>query len=115
MSLLANHNPVHDAFGTIFPPAELQPFIVKGGGTGAGAINLFLDNLVILIYIIAAVVFVFMILWGAFEWVLSGGDKEKLQNAQRRLTHAFIGIILFAIAFALLALIGTFTGFKFFK
>lgn len=112
MQLLAHHNPVHNAFGEITAPPELTPLTTKGA---TGGINLFLDNLVVLIFMVAAIIFVFMILWGAFEWLSSGGNKEKLESAQKRLTHAVIGIILFSVAFAILSLIGTFTGFKFFK
>lgn len=104
---------IKKVFGEIKPPQELLPFI-REGGQGAGGISLFFSNLVVLIYIVASIVFVFMLLWGAFEWLTSGGDKEKVDAARRRLTNAFIGIILFAIAFAVLRVIGIFTGFTFF-
>lgn len=110
MKLLAV-NP-SDVFGQITPPAQLQPFINKGGA-GAGGINLFLNNLITLIYMVAAVVFVFMLLISAFQWLSSGGDKEKVAGAQRRITNAIIGIVLFAIAFAILRVVGVFTGFSF--
>ena len=107
---LADHNIPH-TFGTINPPDEIKPFVNRPGGEG---ISLFFNNLISLIYIIAAVVFVFMLLWGAFEWLTSGGDKEKVASAQRRITNAIIGIVLFGVAFAIIRVIGTFTGFKFF-
>lgn len=105
---------MRDTFGEIRPPAELLPFI-QSGGAGAGGISLFFNNLISLIYIVASVVFIFMILWGALEWLTSGGDKEKVSNAQRKITNAFIGIVLFAIAFAILQVLGIFTGFSFFR
>lgn len=100
-------------FGTIRAPQELIPFITQGG-SGAGGISLFLNNLIILIYSIAAIVFLFMFIWGAFEWLTSGGEKEKVANAQKRITHALIGIVLFAVAFAVISAVGIFTGFEFF-
>lgn len=112
MKLLASLD-IPGTFGTISPPPQLQPFIQKGGN-GAGGISLFLNNLITLIYIVATIVFVFMILWSAFEWLTSGGSKEKVAGAQTRLTNAFIGILLFAAAFAILKLVGQFTGFTFF-
>ena len=104
---------VKDVFGTISPPPQLSPFIAKGG-QGAGGISLFINNLIILIYVIAAIVFVSMILWGAVEWIMSGGNKENYTNARNRIVHAIIGIIFMAIAFAVIKVIGTFTGFEFF-
>lgn len=100
-------------FGTIRPPDEILPLIRKGG-EGAGGISLVLSNLVNLIYMVAGVVFVFMIIWGAFQWLTSGGDKEAVAAARGRIINALVGIILFAIAFAVLSIVGTFTGFTFF-
>jgi hypothetical protein len=105
---------VNKIFGTIKAPDALKPFLGRGGNAASG-ISFFLNNLVVLIYTVAAVVFIFMILWGAFEMVTSGGEKEKVGEARKRITYAFIGIVLFAIAFAIISLVGTFTGFNFFQ
>lgn len=104
---------VIDAFGKIKPPDALLPFVQKDP-TGAGGISLFLSNLVALIFSLAAVVLIFMILWGAFDWMTSEGDKEKLERARNKIINAIIGILLFAAAFAIIRIIGQFTGFKFF-
>lgn len=103
---------IRGVLGQIKPPDALLPFINRGGN-GGGGISLFLNNLVILIYVAAAVVFVFMLLWGAWDFITSGGEKEKVQEARNRIMYAIIGLILFAVAVAALDLIGTFTGFTF--
>ncbi len=99
-----------DIFGEITPPKELEPLIGKGG-QGAGGISLFLNNLITLIYEIAAILVVFMLLWGGLEWILSGGDKEKVGEARKRIVNALIGLGLLAVAFAILKVFGIFTGF----
>ena len=96
-------------FGRILPPTAIQNF-----DFGAAGISKFLSNLVALIYSLAAVVLIFMLLWGAFDWLTSGGEKEKVEAARNRITYALIGMILFAVAFAIIQLLGTFTGFTFF-
>lgn len=101
-------------FGTISPPPSLQKFIGTDT-TGAAGISQFLSNLIALFYAVAAIVLIFMILWGAFDWITSEGDKEKLQSAQRKIINAIIGIVLFGIAFAVIQVLGQFTGFKFFE
>lgn len=108
-----NKDSIECKFGTISPPPVLKDFL-KTDPTGAGAISDFLSRLVVLIFSIAAIVLIFMIIWGAFEWLTSGGDKEKLAAAQKRIINAFIGIILFAVAFAIIAVLGQFTRFRFF-
>ena len=70
--------------------------------------------LITLIYIVATIVLLFMLLWGAFDWLTSEGDKEKVENARRKIINAIVGIMLFAIAFAIIQVIGQFTCFKFF-
>lgn len=104
---------VKDTFGRVEPPVPLLGFLQKDP-TGASAISQFLSNFVTLLFSIAAIALIFMILWGALDWLTSGGDKEKLANAQKRIINAFIGIILFATAFAIIRVVGTFTGFTFF-
>lgn len=103
-----------DVFGKIQPPDALKGFLQKDP-TGTGALSQFLSNLVALIFSIAAIVLIFMILWGAFDWMISEGDKEKLAAAQRKIINAIVGIVLFAIAFAIIGVLGRFTGFTFFK
>ena len=107
-------NKVECAFGTISPPPALQDFLKKDP-TGAGAISQFLSNFVVLIFSVAGIVLILMILWGAFDWMISEGEKEKVASARNKIIHAILGILLFAVAFAIIRLLGQFTGFSFFK
>lgn len=99
--------------GNITPPPELSPYIAKGY-SGAGGLSLLINNAVTLLYEIAAIAFFFMVLWAAFDWLTSGGDKEKIAGAQKRITYAIIGLALFALIYAILNLLGNFLGFTFF-
>lgn len=101
-------------FKSIKPPTPILSFIGKDP-TGGAAISKFLTNLIQLIYIFAAIVLLFVLLWGAFDWVVSEGDKEKVAAAQRKIINAIIGIVLFAVAFAILRVLSQFTGFEFFQ
>lgn len=100
-------------FGKISPPPELKPFL-KNDTTGASGISAFLSNLIALFYSMAAIAVVFMLVWGAFEWLTSGGNKEQLEKARNRIISAMVAILLFAAIFAILNVLGVFTGFEFF-
>lgn len=100
---------IEKIFGKIQPPVPIQNL-----GFGSVGISKFLSNLIVLIYSIAALVLIFMLIWGAFDWMTSEGDKEKLSKAQQKIISALIGMILFAIAFAVIRILGQFTGFTFF-
>lgn len=73
-------------------------------------ISAIVTNAIAIIFTIAAVAFVFMIIWGAFEWIISAGDKEKVAKARNRLTNAIIGIVLLALAFVIINTIGQIIG-----
>lgn len=106
----ATQSDIGKVFGQILPPQAIQYL-----GFGATGISTFLSNLVVLFYSVAIIVLILMILWGAFDWITSEGDKEKLESARRKLINAVVGIMLFAVAFAIIQILGTFTGFKFFE
>lgn len=109
---LCEKTTVNSVFGEINPPEAIKK-LAGGDVTGAAGISQFFTNLVGLFYTVAAIALIFMLLWGAFEWMTSGGDKEKLAGAQRRIINAIIGLVLFAIAFPILQLLGVFTGLDF--
>lgn len=104
---------VDETFGKISPPPAIQTFVDKNP-TGAAGISSLLSNLIALFYLAAVIVLIFMLLWGAFDWMTSEGNKEKLDSARNKIINAIIGILLFAVAFAIFQVLGTFTGFKFF-
>ncbi len=53
---------------------------------------------------IAIASFIYL-LWGAFQWVTSGGDKEAVSKAQKRITNALVGLVITFSIFAILYLI----------
>jgi hypothetical protein len=46
--------------------------------------------------------FFFYLLLGAAQWVFSGGDKEAVSKAQKRITNALVGL---AIAFSIYVIV----------
>ncbi|MFH0937084.1 MAG: pilin [Candidatus Daviesbacteria bacterium] len=98
-----------EIFGRIIPP----PAIGNLGPGSAGVSNV-LSKIIQLIYSAASIIFVFMVIISAVQWILSGGDKEAVSNARKRLTWAIIGIIVLALAFVFIKAIGQITGFEFF-
>ena len=101
-----------DLFGTVTPPAPAAPFTQ---GSGQQGIQVFLTNIIGIIYSVAGVIFVFMIIFSAFQWMTSGGDKEAIGKARSRLTHSIIGIVLLALTFVILNVLGQILHFNFFQ
>lgn len=69
-----------------------------------------LPNLIGLLLVFGLVVFLFMLLWGSLSWILSGGDKAKIENARGRLTSALVGVVLMLATFAIIKLVESFFG-----
>lgn len=64
-----------------------------------------LSGFVTLAFIIGAVMFVFMFIFGAIQWISSGGDKQALEQAQGRIRNALIGLVILFSLFAVINLI----------
>lgn len=62
------------------------------------------------ILIVAGLIFFFMLIIGGLQWILSGGDKAKTENARNRITSALIGLVIVFSAWAIAALITTVFG-----
>jgi len=77
---------------------------------GTSAFTNFLSTTVGLLTVVAIIWFLFNIFMGAIAWISSEGDKAKLQSAQKRITHAIVGLIVVISAIFLIKVIGTIFG-----
>lgn len=85
---------------SISPPAQ-----------GYKDVGNFVTSVLTLAFTIAVLVVLVMLIWGAFEWITSGGDKEAVGHARTRIINALIGLAVLAVAFALAKVAAQFLGF----
>ena len=64
--------------------------------------------LVTLGFVIGSLVFFFFLITGAITWIVSGGDKTKLESARTRITNAIVGFVILLLAFAIVQFIESF-------
>jgi len=69
-----------------------------------------IPNLITLAFTVAILIFFFMLITGAIQWISSGGDKQGLEGARGKLSNALIGLVILLSMFALMKLIETFFG-----
>lgn len=62
------------------------------------------------VFQIAALLAFFTLIFGAFEWITSGGDSSKLEKARGKMVWAAIGLIALASVTALFSFIQGFIG-----
>lgn len=79
---------------------------------GFSSLGNFISNGLTVALAIAVLVVIAMIIWGAFEWISSGGDKDAVGKARNRIINALIGLAVLAIAFALARVAAQFLGFS---
>ena len=73
-------------------------------------LGLLVSNAIAVALIIAGImVFVFLV-WGGIQWITSGGDKGKTEEARSRITAALIGLAVVAAAWAVMLLVQYFFG-----
>lgn len=83
------------------------------GATSAGVVDLLnrvISNFVGILTVIGGIYFLFQFIFGAYEWITAGGDSGKLQNAQKKLYNAVIGLIIIIAAIFVADLVGAFLG-----
>lgn len=60
--------------------------------------------------VIGVIFFVFYLIYGAIQWISSGGDKGQMEQAKSKISNALIGIFILLSFFAILNLVECFFG-----
>lgn len=104
------------AQGTGTPTGGGNTFQITRPGTGFGInlapgggpldLGLLMRNVVILFFTVGGLGFTIMIFWGAVDWILSGGDKEKIAGARKRITTAITGLTILSLSFLIMVIAG---------
>ncbi len=92
-------------------PALATDITISPPPYGYKTIGNFITNIITIAFSIAVLVVLVMLILGAFEWIVSGGDKEAVAKARNRIINALVGIAILAVAFALAQLAAQILGF----
>lgn len=79
-----------DIFGKVDNPAPI-------GSSPTTDLGNLIGVLLGILFTVAGMVALVYMLWGAINWITSGGDKEKLMKAQGRIRNAIIGIFVLIV------------------
>lgn len=78
--------------------------------SGVDFLGDFLPRFIGLAFVVGALVFFFIMIIGAIQWISSGGDKTALEGARGKITSAIVGVVILLSLFALLKIIEDFFG-----
>lgn len=76
-------------------------------------LNVFVSTLSIVLGVLtvsAGLLFIFQIFGGALSWLSSGGEKQALQNAQKRISNAVVGLFVVVASYSFIYIIGKILG-----
>lgn len=69
-----------------------------------------IQGIIRIVFVVAVILTFLFLLWGGIQWITSGGDKEKYEEARNRITAALIGLAIIALAWLVIKLVTYFFG-----
>lgn len=95
-------------------PQEIQVSgIPQGGLSGDGGKFI---SFGLMIFLVACILLSFgFVLYGGFNWIMSQGDKTKLESARRTVLYAVAGLIVALLSFFMVNFFGAAFGVDLFK
>lgn len=92
---------IQKLFGGITPPEAMN----LGGDKPVEGLGKFIAFGINAFILIAGFSMLIYLLWGAFDWISSSGEKEKITKAQNKITNALIGMVLIFVVLVLFNLV----------
>lgn len=80
--------------------------------TAGESLRNLISNTITIFFTIGGIGFTIMIVWGSVNWILSGGDKEKIAGARKRITTAIVGLTLLSLTFLIMLVAGQILGIR---
>lgn len=67
--------------------------------------NTIVPYFILLCFVVGAIVFFFMFVIGGVQWITSAGNKNTLEDARRKILHAFIGLFILLSIYAVVKIV----------
>jgi len=85
---------------------NIQGPLDVGQGTGNNVTLAAIVNRVVQFLIpVAGIILLLVLIWGGYDYMMSGGTPDKIKSAQAKLTTAIIGFILLITSYILVKVI----------
>lgn len=85
---------------------------IAQGAKAEGLVETIISNVIGIFYAVGGLGVVVYFVWGSVEWIFSGGDKEKVSNARKKMTNAIIGLALLSLSYVIINIVGEIVGFN---
>jgi hypothetical protein len=85
---------------------------IAKGAKAEGLVETIISNVISMLFAIGGLGVLVYFVWGAVDWIFSGGDKEKVSNARKKMTNAIIGLALLSLSYVIINIVGEVVGFN---
>ncbi len=75
--------------------------------------RIIITNAITIVFVVAVLAVLVFLIWGAFKWITSGGDKEAIKGARGMIVSALVGLAVLALAFVIARVVGAVLGIDF--
>lgn len=96
---------VASIFGQTTPTPQNIPLEAPAGSIKDAPLANIPQFAIQLLFIIGIVVAVAFLIYGGIKWILSGGDKAKLEAARGHIVAAIVGLVIVAGAFLIISIL----------
>lgn len=79
-------------------------------GSVQSSLGLFLSNMITTITVVGSLAFVVYFTVAGLKWIVAGGDKAKVAEAQTQMTQAAIGLIAIVASYFIIGIVGAVLG-----
>ena len=93
-------------------PIEVPSGIPTGGTNALGSIIQFVVQTTA---VIAILIGLGMIIFAGIKWIMSQGDKQKIESSRDTIVWTIVGLVVIFLSFLIVNLIGFFFGVKYFR
>ena len=71
----------------------------------AGKFGSVVSQIINILVIIAVVISIFILLWGGIKWIMSGGDKAKVESARSTIIAGIVVLVLVFLAYFIISVV----------
>lgn len=100
---------------------SVNPCSREGGGgfdllckVGVSGVGGLIQAVITILFIVATLLALGFLIFGGIKWIMSGGDKAKVEAARGTIVAALVGLVLVFLSYFVLTIIGKFFGLNLF-
>lgn len=78
---------------------------IEGPLEGINTVGDLINTLMKFLIPLAGIILLLVLIWGGYDFMMSGGNPEKVKSAQAKITTGIIGFVLLVLAYLIVRII----------